>query len=351
MPLLFHTLEVADSHGLADTEVEGTGVNDSYLEVLEQYDGETAGVRRGRGAWICERSDGVKVLKEYRGTRKRLEFEEQVLGQLQSRWGILVDQYVRNREGELLTAASDGTKYILKDWFLDRECSLKDSREVLMAVSQIAGLHRAFRLIPWKEEWAMGSSLPPKLEEEMQRHSREMKRARTFIRGKRKKNEFELCVIRHFDDYYEQALEAQTGLARLTGALENQDPGFLCHGDLDQHHVLIGDGQAAFIEFNQMHRGRQMTDLYRFMRKVMEKYGWNERLGTAMLESYDRELSISSEDRGILYCLFLYPEKYWKQLNYYFNANKAWVPDKNVEKLKSMEEQETARQRFLALIR
>ena len=28
-----------------------------------------------------------------------------------------------------------------------------------------------------------------------------------------------------------------------------------------------------------------------------------------------------------------YPEKYWKQLNYYYNANKAWIPDKNVEKL------------------
>ncbi len=335
-------------------------MNDSYLEVLEQYDGEFAGVRRGRGAWICEWSDGVKVLKEYRGTLKRLEFEEQVLGQLRENGGIQVDQYVRNREGELLTAAPDGTKYILKDWFLNRECSLKDSWEVLTAVSRIAGLHKAFRQIPWQEEWAMGSSLPPKLDEEMQRHSREMKRARNFIRGKRKKNEFELCVIKHFDDYYEQALAAQSGLAQLAPqqpglahpghAGHSQQPYFLCHGDLDQHHVLIGDQDMAFIEFNQMHLGQQMTDLYRFMRKVMEKYGWNERLGASMMESYDRVLPISGEDRKTLYCLFLYPEKYWKQLNYYFNANKAWVPDKNVEKLKSMEEQEAARKRFLAEI-
>ena len=115
--------------------------------------------------------------------------------------------------------------------------------------------------------------------------------------------------------------------------------------------MLIGERNTAFIEFNQMHLGQQMTDLYRFMRKVMEKYGWNERLGASMLESYDRVLSVSREDREILYCLFLYPEKYWKQLNYYFNANKAWVPDKNVEKLKSMEAQEAARRRFLEEIR
>ena len=84
----------------------------------------------------------------------------------------------------------------------------------------------------------------------------------------------------------------------------------------------------AFIEFNQMHLGDQMTDLYRFMRKAMEKHGWDPRLGASMMESYDRVLPTSREDRACLYYLFLYPEKYWKQLNYYMNTNKAWIPEK-----------------------
>ena len=325
-------------------------MNDSYLEVLKQYEGETASVRRGRGAWICEQEGGIRLLKEYRGTIKRLEFEEQVLAQLKELGITTVDQYVRNQEGELLTTGPDGTHYILKEWFLDRECNLKDSREVLTAVSQIAGLHRAFRQIPWQEDWTMGSNLRPALDDEMRRHTREMKRVRTYIRGKRKKSEFELCVMQHFDVYYEQALTAQEGL-ELLGRNQRQDQLFLCHGDLDQHHVLIGHREVAFIEFNQMHRGRQMTDLYRFMRKVMEKHGWDERLGISMMESYDRVLPVTREDRDCLYCLFLYPEKYWKQLNYYFNANKAWVPDKNVEKLKSLEDQEAGRRRFLERLR
>ena len=58
-------------------------MNDSYLEVLKQYEGEVTGVRRGRGAWICEYPDGPRLLKEYRGTVKRLEFEDAVLGQLE----------------------------------------------------------------------------------------------------------------------------------------------------------------------------------------------------------------------------------------------------------------------------
>ena len=302
-------------------------MNDCYLEVLQQYEGETLEVRRGRGAWICERNDGLKLLKEYRGTLRRLEFEEAVLHELRNQGIRAVDQYVRNRDGELITAAPDGTKYILKDWVPDRECNLKDGREILTCTGRIAGLHRALRQIAWKEDWNLGSIVPPGIAEEMRRHSREMKRVRNFISGKRKKSEFELCVMQHFEEFYEQALRAQDEL-ELLWRKQGQDRLFLCHGDLDQHHVLVGSGDVAFIEFNQMHRGCQIADLYRFMRKVMEKHGWNERLGLAMIESYDHVLPVDREDRECLYYLFLYPEKYWKQLNYYYNANKAWIPPK-----------------------
>ena len=59
-----------------------------------------------------------------------------------------------------------------------------------------------------------------------------------------------------------------------------------------------------------MHLGIQISDLYRFMRKVMEKHGWNLDLGLSMLDSYERVLPMEPKERGCLYYLFLYPEKY-----------------------------------------
>ena len=325
-------------------------MNDHYLEVLQQYEGETERVRRGRGAWICEGADGVRLLKEYRGSVKRLEFEETVLKELKNQGLDQVDQYIRNREGELLTSAEDGTKYILKDWFLDRECNIRDSQEVLAAVGWIARLHRSLQNIEWQKEWDLDSMQPPGLAKEMKRHSREMKRVRTFVRTKRKKSEFELCIAQNFDMFYEQAVRAQEGLELLEEQSE-QERLFLCHGDLNQHHLLMRARDTAFIEFSQMHRGNQMSDLYHFMRKVMEKHNWDAKLGIAMMDCYDRVLSMEREDRECLYYLFLYPEKYWKQLNYYNNANKAWIPAKNVEKLKILEQQQESRNHFLSKIK
>ena len=92
-------------------------------------------------------------------------------------------------------------------------------------------------------------------------------------------------------------------------------PTFRVHGDLDQHHVLMGNGYTAIIEYNRMHLGVQAEDLYRLMRKVMEKHGWDGDLGITMLDSYERVRPMDKQERKCLYYMFLFPEKYWKQLN------------------------------------
>ena len=87
------------------------------------------------------------------------------------------------------------------------------------------------------------------------------------------------------------------------------------------------------------------------MRKVMEKHGWDGDLGITMLDSYERVRPMDKQERKCLYYMFLFPEKYWKQLNFYYNAGKAWIPVRSIEKLQKLEEQQTARNLFLEAIR
>ena len=51
-------------------------MNEKYLEGLAQYDRTTDSVRKGRSGWICETDRGTALLQEYRGTLRRLEFED-----------------------------------------------------------------------------------------------------------------------------------------------------------------------------------------------------------------------------------------------------------------------------------
>lgn len=321
-------------------------VAERNLEVLEQYELEVREIRRGRGAFLCDTSQGMKLLREYKGTVKRLEFEEEILSYLKEE-GFCVDQYTKTTEGNLISIAPDGSKYILKDWYLKRECDLHSERDVIRAVCALAKLHRALRKIPWKEEaWNLASMTARPLSEEMERHNRELVRVRNFVRAKRKKTEFELCIIASFEKFYQQAKIAAKGLAEA----KQEEQQYLCHGDMNQHHILLGEHGPAFIEFNRMHRGMQIEDLYRFVRKTLEKQGWNAEFGMQLLEEYQEFLPLSKSEKLSLYYLFLYPEKYWKQMNFYFNNNKAWIPIKNIEKLMKLEEQFHERDAFLQKI-
>lgn len=363
-------------------------MNEKYMEALAQYDLTVDSVRKGRSGWICDTSLGTMLLKEYRGTLKRLEFETQVLGQVAESGLVRVDDYIATAEGSLISLGDDGTRYVLKHWFTDRECNLKEWREILQAVRQIARLHKTLRQIPVSEEWNLGSILVESMDQEMERHNQELKRARNYIKNKKKKTEFERCIMNSFPLFYDQALEAWQGMCQLTGnggktgigksagngsmdgsaGKDSMDGNVgkvsvdgtgetlaaglqLCHGCPDHHHILLGNSYVAFIEFNKMHLGSQMTDLYHFMRKVMEKQDWNLELGEEMITSYDRILPLAQSDRDFLYYLFLYPEKYWKQINFYYNARKAWIPVRNMEKIQTLENQTESRLRFLGILR
>ncbi len=324
-------------------------MNDWNTEVTGQYELEVENIRKGRGAWIFETDQGLKLLKEYKGSVKRLEFEEMVLDAVKDAETLKVDQYMRNREGEILSTAGDGTRFIVKSWFSDRECDLKDTREILSAVRQIAVLHKLLRNVEAREEWNLKSMISPPLYEAMDKHNRELKKARAFIRGKRRKNEFELSVIACFDQFLDQAKDARDGMEQvfLREGDALKESYFVCHGELNQHHILMGKSYVAVTEFNKMHLGLQVEDLYHFMRKVMEKHDWNMSLGNAMLDSYERVLPMSETERECLYYLFLYPEKYWKQINFYYNANKAWIPARNTEKIEGLKAQQGNRERFI----
>lgn len=321
-------------------------MNERGIGVLEQYDLQVISTKRTRGAILCETDRGLKLLREYRGTKKHVAFEYDVLTALQLPGNLYVDNYIKTKEDTLIAAEESGDCYTLKNWYDGRECDVKDPMEIVRGVRELAVLHKALRQLP--ESLAEG--FPGKVEwsdkAELARHTREMGRARSYIRQVRQKSRFEFLVMDSFPVFYEQALRAQELLVKM------EPPGrlWLCHGDYTHHHILVGNRFVAIINFSRMKYGIQVWDLYHFMRKVLEKQNWNLKLGSLMLETYHKIIPLTKQDWEYLYLLFLYPEKYWKQMNYYYNTNKAWIPEHNIDKLQSLINQRKFREEFLQML-
>lgn len=309
---------------------------DYGLSVLEQYDVAVKDSYRGRGALLCRTDQGLLLIREFWGSEKKLSHQQELLLQIQKNQDVQVDVILPNKEGNLISTDGEGVPYVVRNWFEARECDTRSREDILRSVAALANIHKEMHLSPIMDYAA------PSLEEEFARHNRELRKIRKFVRQKRRKNEFESVFLSSVDWFLAEGELAEGILAgskygELRGMCLEQ--GSICHGEMNQHNVLLQARFAAVTNFEHWNFDVQAADLYRFMRKILEKYNWEERLAWQIIEAYDKIRPLSEAEWENLGVRFAYPEKYWKLANYYYTHNKAWISGKTIEKLKRLVEQ------------
>lgn len=294
---------------------------------MEQYGLEARTVLRGRGALICETEEGLKIIREYWGSPGKMEQLRKMQLHCRESGFPLVDLVLENQEGQVVTTGEEGIPYIVRDWFKGRECDPRSQEDIKKSVEAMARLHTVLVLGEDGEQ-------VPGLLEECGRHNRELRRIRKFLQHKKRKNEFEEKLSGSISYFLEKGEKTEIEMGKILankGTVSDQNR--ICHGECNQHNILFTGKGVAFTNFDHWNRLPQICDLGQFMRKILEKYQWDLRIGEDMILSYDREKSLSDRERVCLKCYLSYPWKFWKLANFYTNSNKVWISQKNLEKL------------------
>lgn len=318
-------------------------------EIIKQYPIQLIGKRRIRGAILLEAKEGLFTLVQYKDSAKRLDFQEQVKHVLIDAGYIYVDEGISNVNGELLTKDSQGNRWLLKRWYNGRECNLREERDIYQATKHMADLHNKMCYSKDEEEQSEEGQ-DDNLEVLIERHMREMKRVYNYIRGKKKRNEMEICILNLFQKFYDQAGFAHMYISEINYnnlCEQCREQRRVYHGSYNYHNILFGEQQIITTNFDKADVGVQIVDLYDFLRKIMEKNGWNTEQGVRILDIYQKERALTKQEAKLLYVLLLFPEKFWKQINFYYNGKKSWMSVKNYDKLLKIESQEEARRNFL----
>jgi len=320
-------------------------MKDYELNVLDQYHIEVSSTHRTRGAILCDTNQGLLLLKESKFSNKRVPMLCKLYTLMEDRGYKMVDRPVENKEGEIISALEDGSKYMLRHWFNGRECDVRKEGEILEATRNLARIHNAMVFSEPIEDFR-GIDLM----DEYVRHNREMNKTRTFIRNKTPKGDFELAFLECFDYMYEWAkgaIDCLEDSAYKALSQKSAAEGMLVHGEYNYHNVLFTGQGIATTNFEHFYVDIQASDLYYFLRKVMEKHHWNEQLGNKMIGEYGKIRHLAEEEMHYLAIRLAYPEKFWKSSNTYYNSNKAWIPAKSVEKLQISIKQVEEKRQFL----
>ena len=324
-------------------------MNEKGINVLEEYDLDVGAIRRGRGMLLVETNKGMKKLVEFKGTPAHVEFQNMVQGKILESAGILTDGFVRNRNGELVTQDKDMRKYVLKNHIEGVECDIKNPQDISNMVRNLANIHK-YMQCGESIELSMEVQNPEILRLEFEKHNKELRKIRRYIRTRSRISVFETKFLKEFEEFYREGEEALEKLSKSSYqdlSRSSVEKGCICHGDYNYHNVIFAKNKTATVNFEKCHVGIQMEDLYDFMRKILEKNNWDKRLGKRILTEYKKVREISSEEQENLYIRLSYPEKFWKLANQYFNSNKAWISNKTIEKLETVSAQNSKKQEFL----
>ncbi len=352
-----------------------------YQDVFKQYNFKIYNTFRTRGAHIIETNEGSKLFKRLECSTNRVEFEDKIQQLLVKKCHPYIDLYVRNTNNEIITADSMCNKYVIKNWNSGIDCDLRKEEDVLSGVANLSSIHKLLRGVIFKEE-GISPNIEANLGNTYDKRIRELRSVRSYVRRKRKKNEFELCFLDSYDHLYNQAVLACKLLKEsqyyelLKHSISN---GHVCHGNYTYHNLTFLDKKQkqnnyemsykqrkqergiekniginriiATSNFEKAAIGIQINDLYHFIRKTMEKNNWNVDLGIKMIETYHHSCPISKEEAYLLYVLLLFPEKFWKVSNYYYNGKKTWVPKRTTEKLMDVNYQTEYKDLFLGQLK
>lgn len=321
-------------------------------KILEQYPFVVKQTYKGRGSLICDTDQGLKILKEYKGSLARADFLYDILLFLKENSQMKVDCIVRTKEGNTLATDVDETVYMVRDWYEGRECDAKNSEEIIKTVKQLASLHNILQT--YQEEIPDFLKVnPDTLQKEYEKHARELKKVRNYINGKRKKNDFEMEFTRHCGYFLNQAMEIiELQKEELANDIKQEKHGMcgICHGDFNHHNVIFFKGAPMILNFEKACYDIQIGDFSNFMRKIMEKHSWNLILGKEMLDAYNEVRNMTSGEKKQIFIRLAYPEKFWKISNHYYNTSKAWVCGRDLEKLNKVVAQNQEKEEFLEMI-
>lgn len=325
---------------------------EEYQNIFEQFNLKVKNGYKGRGAYIVETDKGLKLFKETRMHPDKIKFMYDTEEYLYGKGFTSIDRLCLTNDN-LPYCMNQDSVFIIKDWMNGREIFFNDEEEIMAAVQNLAILHKSgtnYKVTSKQKGYVKLGTL----ENRLNRHNRELIRIRNKIRKLGKWSEFDIIFLENYSYYFDKAQEAMAYIEKsqynnLVQKYRKQS--VIIHGQYIHHNILVKNNNLFTLNFEYCNIDLPILDLYRLLRKVLEKNDWSTTIGLKAIEKYLATNNLDKGEVDLLLYLFIYPQKFWKICNFYSNLNRAWKPKQSLIKLKKLNAQRENKEIFVEALR
>lgn len=316
------------------------------MEVADQYGFAVKNMVPGRDAYIIITPEGKKVMRKSLLFPERLMFIHFAKEHLYKNSFENLDRYICTKE-EKPFFVFDGGVYTVSDLIEGRECNLDERNDIVCASEVLASMHRASRGFT-PPQGCMPRIELGKLPQYFQKRLDEIKKLRkAAVKGK---NKFDYMFLEHADYFYtlgEKALGMLLNSRYEELANEAAQEGIVCHHDYTHNNILFSEAGTSVVNFDYCCIELKTYDIANLLRRKMRKCKWNSTDAKLILDSYRNVEEISRDEFDIIKITLMFPQKFWRVVNRYYNSRRSWSERGYISKMNEVTDEIEYHKRFV----
>lgn len=277
-----------------------------------------------RAGYVLDTDKGKKHLRQCQCSDNRILYVHEAKEHLFHHGFTTLDTYTVALNGKPYMEL-DGQFYVMTPFIDARECEFGDDTDAIRASTALAQMHKAGKGFKPGNGISIPSELG-KLPESLKKRYDEILRMRR--KAERERGAFDYIYLDCVDKFIELAEES---LALLDGA---QYPrlvkkalleGCICHHDYSYQNILIKGPTTYITGFEACCEELRIYDLVNLIRRKMRKCNWDPQKATLLLDAYGEIAPLSADEVYIMKAMLLFPQKFWRVANRYYNSRRSWA--------------------------
>ena len=292
---------------------------------------------------------GMFSLKKAKYSEEEMSFILSAINHLKANGFDNVMEYMPREDGNLYYEY-DGEKYYLSKWIDGRELDYLNPLDLEAAATLLCKLHKASKefcpsITPENRD------LLGKWPDNIKKRILEMKEMKFRALLKKSRNSFDKLFLDYVDMCIydaELALKILLDSPYMTLVNKAKEEKSFIHHDFAHHNLIQSfEGKLFVLDFDYCVYDIRMHDLGSLILRNMKKTSWDIDRALYVIECYDKESTISSDELKVLLPFFLFPQDFWQISRQYYIEKKDWGDRNYLDTMNTKSQYTISRREFL----
>lgn len=277
-----------------------------------------------RGGYIFNTDRGKKHMRLCQCSENRITYVHDAKVHLCKNGFSDVDTYSETVEGKPYIEI-DSQFYVMTPFIDARECEFGDDTDAIKASVALARMHRSGIGFRPRTGLSVPSDLG-KLPECLGKRYDEILRMRR--KAERERGAFDYIYLDCVDKFIilaEKSLDILNGQEYDRLVDKTMAEGGICHHDYSYQNILISATRTYITGFESCSDEIRIYDLVNLLRRKMRKCNWDINKASLLLDAYEEVFPLSSDEKVVMKAMLLFPQKFWRVANRYYNSRRSWA--------------------------